>query len=392
MSLFSRYGRRTTKDIWFRGEETLSRQWELFNDAIEGADGTTVKDEGWELWLARQLNTNNSYSHHEILTAFKQRKENPRTNYLSHGKRGGVVTRTKPFVGDEVLNVDEWVDSVKGRQYNAYNQYDSIYLTKTQIQTSMEDVPKDQQNDPLWSGLMETHRSMKRQAYRELQRQILQPVIQDFTSRDVKRTPRIAPGSTRARFYKEDNPVEFEAICQYKALQDWFKTWGTFNKRTHTLPSGECEIYSYQFSTYLDDFSNYKKQQLFKNMRAIDHTIPEPNWELLEAHQRTVNTSYSGRAMRMTKKEQELAHTQKNLDQWTNPLWVEEYVANQISTLTQMRNSRAVALRELIAEKEADELIINPSRTIGEAHCVEQVIDDETPIESWTPSKLDEEE
>ena len=179
MGLFNRYGRRTSKDNWFRGEETLSRQWKLYNDNIvkynASLDDTTMTDEGWESWLGRHLNTNNSHSHHEILAAFNQRKENPRTNYLSHGKRGGVVTRTKPFVGDELLSVDEWCEMEKSRQYDAFNAQESQYIDRTQIQQLKKINTIGKEHKLVWPRLEGTYRNMTQQTYQELQREILQP-------------------------------------------------------------------------------------------------------------------------------------------------------------------------------------------------------------------------
>lgn len=370
MSLFDRYGRRTTKDNWFRGEETLSRQWKLYNDAIQGTDGDTISNEGWESWLARHLNTNNSYSHHEIQAAFNQRKENPRTNYLSHGKRGGVVTRTKPFVGDEALSINEWLDSQKESYYETQNANGSNYLSRMQIIKVKKDVESSQCNgrtitpsspkfpalarmhEPVGNNEEIPHRNMTLQEYHLLCREILQPLIQIFDAETEEQ-----PISTIMRFNKENNPVEFEAICRYKALEHWV----TVCKKVNGVPKANranMGHYSWQYNNYCDKFHDSKKQHLFTNMRMIDHTIPEPNLKLLEAHQRMVNTSYSGRKQRLAKTEQELARTQKNLDQWTNPLWVEEYVANQISTLTQQRNTKRKELDKLTDEKLDDEKII----------------------------------
>lgn len=365
MSLFNRYGRRTTKDNWFRGEETLSREWRLYNDAIGGTDGNTIKKEGWESWLARGLNTNNYF---QIQTAFNQRKENPRTNYLSHGKRGGVVTRTKPFVGDEVLSINEWLDSQKERYYETQNANASNHLSRMVIIRVKKDVESSQCNgrtitpsSPKFPALARMHkpvgndeeiphRNMTLQEYHVLCREILQPLIQVFDAETEEQ-----PISTIMRFNKENNPVEFEAICRYKALGHWV----TVCQKVNAVPkANRMGYYSWQYNTYLNDFADSKKQQYLTNMRAIDHTIPEPNWKLLEAHQRMVNTSYSGRKQRLAKTEQELAQTQKNLDQWANPLWVEEYVANQISNLTQQRNTKRKELDRLTDEKLDDEKLI----------------------------------
>ena len=354
MSLFNRYGQKTTKDHWFRGEETLSREWKQYSNAMASAvDGQ--KFESWESWLARNLNTNNSLSHHEIQTAFNQRKENPRTNYLSHGKRGGVVTRTKPFVGDELLSVDEWCEMLKSRQYDAFNAQESQYINRTQIQQLKKINTIGKEHKLVWPRLEGTYRNMTQRTYQELQRGILQPVIQQFEEKGP------AAGSQVMRFYKENSPVEFEAICQYKALQAWVNLWGGFNQRSgRILPSGECGIilYSYQYNTYLNDFADSKKEQYFTNMRAIDHTIPEPNWELLEAHQRMVNTSYSGRKQRIDTLTKKLASSRASLNQWTDQEWVTEYLEEQVANWVKTVHQQQHDLATVIAEKDADAKVI----------------------------------